>query len=66
MSKTGSATGSFFGNFIYDQLLRQRSQIERKFAEYIQFHGLNRARYWPWPRLVSRSLMVALVVKLKR
>ena len=24
MSKTGSANGSFFGNFIYDQLLRRR------------------------------------------
>ncbi len=24
MSKTGSANGSFFGNFVYDQLLRRR------------------------------------------
>jgi len=24
MSKTGSANGSFFGNFIYDQLLQRR------------------------------------------
>ena len=24
MSKTGSANGSFFGNFIYDKLLRRR------------------------------------------
>jgi hypothetical protein len=24
MSKTGSANGSFFGNFIYEQLLRRR------------------------------------------
>ena len=28
MSKTGSANGSFFGNFIYEQMLRRRPHFQ--------------------------------------
>lgn len=34
MSKTGIANGSFFGNFLYDQLVRRRPHF---------LHGLSRA-----------------------
>ena len=45
---------------------RQRPQIERKFAECKQSHGLRRARYWGLAKVTVQSLMVALVVNLKR
>jgi transposase, IS5 family len=45
---------------------RKRPQIERKFAECKQFHGLHRARYWGLAKVTVQTLMVALVVNLKR
>ena len=45
---------------------RERPQIERKFAECKQFHGLSRARYWGLAKVTIQTLMVALVVNLKR
>jgi IS5 family transposase len=37
MSKTGSANGSFFGNFIYDQLLRRRPHFLHDLARAVDF-----------------------------
>src|SRR5512135_158670 len=37
MSKTGSANGSFFGNFIYDQLLRRRPHFLKDLAQVVDF-----------------------------
>jgi IS5 family transposase len=45
---------------------RERSKIERKFAECKQLHGLRRARYWGLAKVTIQTLMVALVVNLKR
>lgn len=45
---------------------RERPQIERKFVECKQFHGLRRARYWGLAKVTVQTLMVALVVNLKR
>jgi IS5 family transposase len=45
---------------------RERPKIERKFAECKQFHGLRRARYWGLAKVAIQTLMVALVVNLKR
>jgi IS5 family transposase len=45
---------------------RERPRIERKFAECKQFQGLRRARYWGLPKVAIQTLMVALVVNLKR
>ena len=45
---------------------RERPKIERKFAECKQFHGLRRARYWGLAKVTVQTLMVALVVNLKR
>lgn len=45
---------------------RERPKIERKFAECKQFHGLRRARYWGLAKVTIQTLMVALVVNLKR
>ena len=45
---------------------RERPQIERKFAECKQFHGLRQARYWGLANVTIQTLMVALVVNLKR
>jgi hypothetical protein len=39
MSKTGSANGSFFGNFIYDQLLRRRSYFRFDLSWTVDFSG---------------------------
>jgi hypothetical protein len=44
----------------------ERPQIERKSAEYKQSHGLRRARYWGLAKVTIQTLMVALVVNLKR
>ena len=45
---------------------RERPKIERKFAECKQFHGLRQARYWGLEKVTIQTLMVALVVNLKR
>lgn len=45
---------------------QERPKIERKFAECKQFHGLHRARYWGLPKVTVQTIMVALVVNLKR
>ena len=45
---------------------RERHQIERKFAECKQSHGLRRARYWGLDKVTVQTLMVALVVNFKR
>jgi IS5 family transposase len=43
-----------------------RPKIERKFAECKQFRGLRRARHWGLGKVAIQTLMVALVVNLKR
>ncbi len=48
------------------QSWQERPQIERKFAECKQCHGLARARYWGLAKVTIQTLMVALVVNLKR
>ncbi len=45
---------------------QERPKIERKFVECKQFHGLRRARYWGLAKVAIQTLMVALVVNLKR
>jgi len=45
---------------------RERPKIERKFAECKQFHGLRQARDWGLAKVTVQTLMVALVVNLKR
>jgi len=45
---------------------RERPKIERKFAECKKFHGLRQARYWGLAKTAIQTLMVALVVNLKR
>ena len=45
---------------------REPPRIERKFAECKQFHGLRQARYWGLAKVAIPTLMVALVVNLKR
>lgn len=45
---------------------RERPKIERKFAECKKFHGLRQARYWTLAKVTIQTLMVALVVNLKR
>jgi hypothetical protein len=37
MSKTGIANGSFFGNFVYDQLLRRRPHFLHDLSGAIDF-----------------------------
>lgn len=37
MSKTGSANGSFFGNFIYDRLLQRRSHFLHDLTRTVDF-----------------------------
>jgi hypothetical protein len=37
MSKTGSANGSFLGNFIYDQLLRRRPHFLHDLSRAVDF-----------------------------
>lgn len=44
---------------------RERPQIERKFAECKQSHGLRRVHYWGLAKVTVQTLMVALVVNLK-
>ena len=45
---------------------QERPKIERKFAECKKFHGLRQARYWGLAKVTVQTLMVALVVNLKR
>lgn len=45
---------------------QERPKIERKFAECKKFHGLRQARYWGLAKVAIQTLMVALVVNLKR
>jgi IS5 family transposase len=45
---------------------RERPKIERKFAECKHAHGLHRARYWGLAKVSIQTIMVALVVNLKR
>jgi IS5 family transposase len=52
---------------LYPRLPRRgRPQIERKFAECKQCHGLRRARYWDLAKVTVQTILVALVVNLKR
>jgi IS5 family transposase len=52
---------------LYPRLPRRgRPQIERKFAECKQCHGLRRARYWGLAKVTVQTILVALVVNLKR
>ena len=43
MSKTGSANGSFFGNFIYDRLLQQRSHFLHDLSRTVDFSFVKQA-----------------------
>ena len=45
---------------------RERPKIERKFAECKKFHGWRQARYRGLAKIAIQTLMVALVVNLKR
>ena len=45
---------------------RERANIERKFAEQKQYHGLRQARYWGLRRVTIQVLMTCLVVNCKR
>jgi len=45
---------------------QERPKIERKFAACKQFHGLRQARYCGLAKVAIQTLMVALVVNLKR
>ena len=59
MSKTGSASGSFFGNFIYDQLLRRRPHFLFDLSRAVDFSFVKTALkdfyvtpiYWAWGSL---------------
>ncbi len=53
MSKTGSANGSFFGNFIYDQLLRRRPHFLFDLSRAVDFSFVKAALkdfYVDWGR----------------
>ncbi len=53
MSKTGSANGSFLGNFIYDQLLRRRSHFLHALSRAVDFafvKGALKDFYVDWGR----------------
>jgi hypothetical protein len=53
MSKTGSANGSFFGNFIYNQLLRQRPHFLFDLSRAVDFSFVKAALkdfYVAWGR----------------
>ena len=53
MSKTGSANGSFFGNFIYDQLLRRRPHFLSDLSRAVDFSFVKAALkdfYVDWGR----------------
>jgi hypothetical protein len=68
MSKTGSANGSFLGNFIYDQLLSRRPHFLHDLFRAVDFVFVNAALkdfYGDWRR-DPWDPMVALVVNLKR
>ena len=45
---------------------RARANLERKFAEQKQYHGLRQARYWGLRRVTIQVLMTCLVVNCKR
>jgi len=44
----------------------ERPKIERKFAECKKFHCFRQTRYWRSDRVAIQTIMVALVVNLKR
>lgn len=48
------------------QSQRKRPNIERKFAEQKQYHGLAKARYWGLGKVTIQALMSAIVVNCKR
>ena len=73
MSKTGSANGSFFGNFIYDRLLHRRSHFLRDLARTVDFSFVKEALKdfyvdWgrdPWdPVLMFKMVFLQLLYKL--
>ena len=45
---------------------RERTKIERKFAELKRFHGLAVARYWGLAKMTIQNLMAAITCNLKR
>ena len=45
---------------------RQRPNIERKFAEQKQYHGLAKARYWGLAKVTVQVLMTCIVVNCKK
>jgi len=48
------------------QSRRERSNIERKFAEQKKYHGLAKARYWGLARVTIQVLMTCIVVNCKK
>ena len=44
---------------------RERPNLERKFAEQKQYHGLSRARYWGLAKVTIQVLITCLVVNWK-
>jgi IS5 family transposase len=45
---------------------RQRPNIERKFAELKNLHGLSKARYWGLSKVYIQSCLSAIAVNIKR
>jgi len=45
---------------------RERSKIERKFAELKRYHGLTVARYWGLVKMAIQNLIAAITCNLKR
>ena len=45
---------------------RERSNIERKFAEQKNYHGLSQARYWGLAKVTMQVLLTCIVVNCKK
>jgi hypothetical protein len=55
MSKAGSANGSIFGNFIYDQLLRRRPHFLFDLSRAVDFSFVKAALQDFYPGLCTES-----------
>ena len=45
---------------------KERAKVERKFAEFKRFHGLEKARYWGLGKMAIQVLMTAITCNVKR
>jgi len=45
---------------------KERPKVERKFAEFKRFHGLEKARYWGLGKMAIQVLMTAITCNVKR